>query len=208
MSQILGRSYAFQVVRHRLYLPLLRFNDKVKDFFRGIRTEDIIELNEMGINPSFGTRYETTSYSTLKCVLKIAKSRGFDSMIDLGCGKGRSLVVANEVGFSDIFGVDISQKLIDHCKSNLKKLKIVAHLKCCDANEYELPDKDLVVFLFNPFGEERMSHLIKKLIDSENKYLVIYANPKHSRCFPAEPIHIESNPHFGMYDEVTHFYQL
>jgi SAM-dependent methyltransferase len=187
---------------------LLRINDRFKDFLRGIKTEGLIELDELGIDPSLGGRYETTSYKTLNHVLKIAKKKGFDSMIDIGCGNGRSLVVANEVGFTNLFGVDISSDLIAICEQNLKKLGISAHLKACDVSKYGLPDRDLVIFLFNPFGAERMANLVKELIKRKNRYLVIYANPKHLECFPSEPSQILLNKHFGMYNEVTHFYDL
>ena len=121
MIRKIARTYPFRVVRYRLYLPLLRIIDRLKDFLLGIKTEDFIELDELGIDASLGGRYEPTSYKTLNRVLKIAKKKGFDSMIDIGCGNGRSLVVANEVGFTNLYGVDISSNLIANCEQNLKK---------------------------------------------------------------------------------------
>jgi hypothetical protein len=182
--------------------------DGWKDFLRGIKTEDIVELEELGINPTLGVRYQPTSYTTLRRVLKIAKNKGFDTIVDIGVGNGRSLVVANEVGFSNLFGVDISSKLIRNSKLNFDKLHINAHLDICDVSKYELPNGDLAIFLFNPFGAEKISELIEKLVSRENKYLVIYHNPKHSECFPSEPKHIDLKKHFGMYNELTYFYEL
>lgn len=204
----LGKSYPFQVFRHRIYLPILSMIDGWKDFLRGIKTEDIVELEELGINPTLGVRYQPTSYTTLRRVLKIAKNKGFDTIVDIGVGNGRSLVVANEVGFSNLFGVDISSKLIRNSKLNFDKLHINAHLDICDVSKYELPNGDLAIFLFNPFGAEKISELIEKLVSRENKYLVIYHNPKHSECFPSEPKHIDLKKHFGMYNELTYFYEL
>lgn len=204
----LGKSYPFQVFRHRIYLPILSMIDGWKDFLRGIKTEDIVELEELGINPTLGTRYQPTSYATLRRVLKIAKNKGFDTIVDIGVGNGRSLVVANEVGFSNLFGVDISSKLIRNSKLNFDKLHINAHLDICDVSKYELPNGDLAIFLFNPFGADKISELIEKLVSRENKYLVIYHNPKHSECFPSEPKHIDLKKHFGMYNELTYFYEL
>ena len=204
----LGKSYPFQVFRHRIYLPILSMIDGWKDFLRGIKTEDIVELEELGINPTLGTRYQPTSYATLRRVLKIAKNKGFDTIVDIGVGNGRSLVVANEVGFSNLFGVDISSKLIRNSKLNFDKLHINAHLDICDVSKYELPNGDLAIFLFNPFGADKISELIEKLVSRENKYLVIYHNPKHSECFPSEPKHIDLKKHFGIYMELTYFYEL
>ena len=208
MTSKIMRLYPFQVFRHRIYLPILSLIDRWKDLLRGIKTEDIFELNELGINPIFGTRYQPTSYATLRRVLKIAKNKGFQTIVDIGCGSGRSLVVANEVGFSNLYGVDISSKLIENSKLNFRKLNINAHLNVCDVSKYELPNGDLVIFLFNPFGAEKVSELVKKLVSRESKYLVIYHNPKHSQCFPSEPKLIDLKTHFGMYDELTYFYEL
>ncbi len=40
------------------------------DVRRGIVTQKIIELNDLGIDSSVGTRFETISYAHLKAVLK------------------------------------------------------------------------------------------------------------------------------------------
>ena len=101
-----------------------------------------------------------------------------------------------------------SSDLIAICEQNLKKLGISAHLKACDVSKYELPDRDLVIFLFNPFGAERMAKLVKELIKRKNRYLVIYTNPKHSECFLSKPKHIDLKKHFGMYNELTYFYEI
>jgi hypothetical protein len=72
------------------------------DIKRGIVTQKIIELNDVGIDPSVGTRFETISYEHLKTSLTFAKNLGFDKFLDIGCSLGRSLVVANELGFGDL----------------------------------------------------------------------------------------------------------
>ena len=85
------------------------------DFKRGIVTQKIIELNDLGLDPLAGARFKIISYAHLKSSLMYAKNRGFDKFLDIGCGLGRSLVVANEVGFVDLYGVDIADDLIQKC---------------------------------------------------------------------------------------------
>ncbi|MCX6984812.1 MAG: methyltransferase domain-containing protein, partial [Lentisphaerae bacterium] len=41
-------------------------------------------------------------------------------LCDIGCGDGRNLLLAKTCGF-DIYGVEISQEIVDKIKSNLKK---------------------------------------------------------------------------------------
>ena len=59
------KSYPLQVFRHRVYLPWLSMLGYFGDFKRGIVTQEIIELNDLGINSSVGTRFETISYGRL-----------------------------------------------------------------------------------------------------------------------------------------------
>ena len=111
--------YSFQVFRHRVYLPWLPLLGFLGDIKRCVTTQKIVELKELGLNPSVGTRFETISDGKLKTVLGYAKKEGFEKFIDIGCGLGRSLIVAREVGFEDLHGVDISKILIENCKGNL-----------------------------------------------------------------------------------------
>ena len=110
------KSYPLQVFRHRVYLPLQSMLGYFGDVKRGVVTQQIIELNDLGINSSVGTRVETISYGRLKTNLVFAKNLGFDKFLDIGCGLGRSLIVASEVGFVDLHGVDISDTVIKKCK--------------------------------------------------------------------------------------------
>ena len=201
-------SYLKDAFRFKLYIPFLRSLDKIQDFVRGVDTEKIIELSSLGIDSSYGIRYETTSYKTLKKLLKFARKKGFFSIVDIGCGCGRPLIVANEVGFLNFFGVDISKKLIERCNSNLKKLKIEAQLTCCDAFDYQIPKMDLVIFLFNPVREERLRSIVDELVAREEKYLIIYQNPKYENCFPSKPICKHIKRHFGLYREEAYIYQI
>ena len=201
------KSYPLQVFRHRIYLPYLSMLGYFGDVRRGIVTQGIIELNDLGINSSVGTRFETISYGCLKTNLIYAKNVGFSKFLDIGCGLGRSLVVANEVGFFELYGVDISDKLISRCRNNMIKVGASPSLGCSDVDNFEIPSGKLVIYLFNPFGEERMTDLVKKLVCREYETLVIYHNPKHSECFKNETkIKTHTWNHFGLYLEKAFIY--
>ena len=177
------------------------------DVRRGIVTQEIIELNDLGIDSSVGTRFETISYAHLKSSLMFAKNLGFDSFLDIGCGLGRSLVVANEVGLIDLYGVDISDNLISRCQNNMSKVGVSASLSCVDVADFDVPSGKLVIYLFNPFGEERMTDLVSRLACREWETLVIYHNPKYSECFKNETkIKTHTWNHFGLYLEKAFIY--
>ena len=201
------KSYPVQVFRHRIYLPYLSMLGYFGDVRRGIVTQKIIELNDLGIDSSVGTRFETISYAHLKSSLMFAKNLGFDKFLDIGCGLGRSLVVANEVGFIDLYGVDISDNLISRCQNNMSKIGVSASLSCIDVADFDVPSGKLVIYLFNPFGEERMTDLVSRLACREEETLVIYHNPKHSECFKNQnKIKTHTWNHFGLYREQASFF--
>jgi len=181
--------------------------DYFGDVRRGIVTQEIIELNDLGIDSSVGTRFETISYANLKSSLMFAKNLGFDKFLDIGCGLGRSLIVANEVGFIDLYGVDISDNLISRCQNNMSKTGVSASLSCIDVADFDVPSGKLVIYLFNPFGEERMTDLVSRLACREEETLVIYHNPKHSECFKNQnKIKTHTWNHFGLYQEQASFF--
>ena len=201
------KSYPLQVFRHRIYLPYLSMLGYFGDVRRGIVTQEIIELNDLGIDSSVGARFETIVYGHLKSSLMFAKNLGFDKFLDIGCGLGRSLVVANEVGFFDLYGVDISDNLISRCQNNMSKVGVSASLSCIDVADFDVPSGKLVIYLFNPFGEERMTDLVSRLACREEETLVIYHNPKHSECFKNQnKIKTHTWNHFGLYLEKAFIY--
>ena len=193
--------------KHRFYTPIIYSYDKFSDFKRGVHTQAQIDQTDLGFNSLLGNHYEAARYRPLRKVFKLAKKMGYSALLDIGCGYGRPLIVAKEVGFSELYGVDISQRLIDKCETNLDKLNISADIMCCDVDNYSIPDVDLVVFMFNSLKEEKLSLLIEKLKKRQNKCLFIYGNPKYKYLFPSEQIYTYRQSHFGMYEEETTFFE-
>jgi SAM-dependent methyltransferase len=105
------------------------------------------------------------------------------TFIDLGCGKGRGLILAHQAGFRDLIGVEMSAKLGKTAMANLRKLGINADIVQADAAAYDFPPRPLVVFMYNPFGIPTMQPVIDKLRSSRYPVHVIYINPQHRALF-------------------------
>lgn len=203
----LMRTYPLQVFRHRVYVPCINLIGLWEDFKRRVRTQKITELRDLGIDPMVGSRCETVSYRKLRQVFKIAKTQGFDKFCDIGCGLGRGLIAASEVGFNDLYGVDISPELIREAQNNLNKRNVSAFLSCSDVDSFLIPSGRLAIYLFNPFGEERMMRLIEKLEKRESETLILYHNPRHFTCFNGDhKVKDITWRHFGLYDETCFVY--
>tara|TARA_E500000331_G_scaffold350256_1_gene394803 strand:+ start:7 stop:651 length:645 start_codon:yes stop_codon:yes gene_type:complete len=198
----IAKLYPFQVFRHRIYVPILNFIDHIKDKSRKISTQKYIELEDLGISKKAGVRYESISYSKLKLLLLFSLKEGFSNFLDIGCGLGRPIIVAGEIGYSNLYGVDISSILTDACKMNIEKMGLKAELECSDIDNYDLPPGKLCIFLFNPFGKEKIENLIDKIKNRNQDTLILYHNPKHSNLFPNNFKFNEFNwSNFGLYEE-------
>jgi SAM-dependent methyltransferase len=103
------------------------------------------------------------------------------TFIDVGCGRGKPLILAHEAGFTNLIGVELDPGLCRDARENLTKLGIKAQIYCADATNFTFPDEPCVVFFHNPFGAEPMKKVLSRL-GSKPRYLV-YLMPYHENVF-------------------------
>lgn len=159
-----------------------------------IENLDTLNLGEIK-NSSVFHHYQGASYFILNKTLgQIPKEYKSGRFIDLGCGKGRVLIMAYINGFRSLSGVDLASELLDQSRINIdacrnKFPEIHADLIQEDAGKYYFPSDTSVVFLFNPFGEEVMKNVIQNLLHFQKEFkqspLVIYVNPKFEELWLA-----------------------
>lgn len=110
------------------------------------------------------------------------------TFIDLGSGKGRTLLMASDYPFRRIVGVEllpslneIAQQNLAHYHSDSQKCFAIESV-CADATTFPLPDGAVVIFLFNPFPESGLRRTIANLENSVDAHprpvIVIYHNPQ------------------------------
>jgi SAM-dependent methyltransferase len=107
--------------------------------------------------------------------------------LDIGSGKGRTLLMASDYPFRRIVGVELLPALQQAAEENLSKYESAAQkcfaLKsiCADATEFPFPAEPLVLYLFNPLPEAGLRKMVANLEDSlqENPrtVYVLYHNP-------------------------------
>jgi SAM-dependent methyltransferase len=107
--------------------------------------------------------------------------------IDLGSGKGRTLLMASEYPFRRIVGVEllpelhrVAQENIRKCSDEVQKCFALQSI-CADATEFHFPDEPIVLYLFNPFPEAGLKRVIANLEQSLRAHprtvYVLYHNP-------------------------------
>lgn len=101
------------------------------------------------------------------------------TFVDLGCGKGRALILAGEFGFGDLVGVDVAGGLVESARRNLAKAAVRnARAVCQSADTFRFPAGDLVVYLFNPFGGPVFRRTLTNLCRTASGILwLLYVNP-------------------------------
>ncbi len=128
---------------------------------------------------------------------KILSSLSLDwkdyTFIDIGCGKGRTLLMAARHPFKRIVGIDFSPALCDIAQKNIHQFfSTLADSKnitvqCQDAASFNFPPDKLVVYMFDPFKAEVMQHVVNNLNESlllhPRECYIIYYLPMHARMF-------------------------
>jgi hypothetical protein len=109
------------------------------------------------------------------------------TFVDLGSGKGRTLLMASDYPFRRIVGVELIPALHEIAHENVRLYKsesqkcFALETICADATTFCFPEEPLVVFLFNPFGESGMRQVVANLEQSLSAHprpvYVLYHNP-------------------------------
>jgi len=119
------------------------------------------------------------------------------TFVDLGCGKGRALMLASELQFREVIGVELNQDLSRIAEANVEIWKTAGRaicpvrIICRDATEFTLPPGPCLVYLANPFGAPVMSRLLQSLKahgERRNDPIeVVYQNPEQEQVFVKNP---------------------
>jgi len=109
------------------------------------------------------------------------------TFIDLGSGKGRTLLMASDYPFRRIVGVELLPSLHEIALQNLREYKsesqrcFALEAICCDAAAFPFPEDPLVIYLFNPFPESGMRQVVANLEQSlrarPRPVYMLYHNP-------------------------------
>jgi SAM-dependent methyltransferase len=139
-----------------------------------------VALRDLPIGSSYGTDYSQYTF------------------VDMGSGKGRMLFVAAEYPFRKVIGVEFSNDLHEEALANIKRYRYRGQ-RCvdiesvhADAAEFEFPNENLVVYMFNPFGPEVMKRMLANLERSIERHprhvIVMMLWPEHGDVVAGMPI--------------------
>ena len=109
------------------------------------------------------------------------------TFVDLGSGKGRTLLMASEYPFRKIMGVELIAELHRAAEENIRLYHspnqrcTQIDAVCADACEFVFPDTPLVLYLFNPLPEAGLRRVLqnleRSLQQSPRPVWMVYHNP-------------------------------
>ncbi|MGA7079120.1 MAG: class I SAM-dependent methyltransferase [Terriglobales bacterium] len=133
------------------------------------------------------------------------------TFVDLGSGKGRTLLMASEYPFRKIVGVELLAELHHAAEENIRAYRNPAQ-RCrqiesimADAREFELPADPLVLYLFNPLPKRELSEVLQRLAKSLEQAArpvwVVYHNPLHETMLGASGFleKVNGTPQYSVY---------
>lgn len=173
-----------------LAVPSDRFDQRY-----GVSTHDPVELKDADVPDSaatMGKGYYPTYERVLKLILRDVTAdielQTF-TFIDLGCGKGRALMMASHLPFQHVIGVDFSPQLVQDAKRNVEiferitgsSVRSSVSVVCANALDFQPPDSDLVIYMYRPFIGHVMEGVLDRLASFRDqtgrRILIAYSCP-------------------------------
>jgi len=119
--------------------------------------------------------------------------------VDVGCGKGRAVLVASQFGFRDIVGIELQPKLAETAGENVERwrqqnaLSTGIAILCGDGPSLlpQLLDGPTLIYLYNPFLPPVLRSLLTAILDHSEKLTgpvdVVYLYPEYEQVFSDFP---------------------
>jgi hypothetical protein len=175
------------------------------DLRYGVDTSGLIggsELRSGHKNDAFNTAYYGMAPSRFHQVMADWLSDGSHApvteynFVDLGCGKGRAVMMASEFPFRQVIGVELNASLAKIADKNVTTWAAAGRaicpvqVLCQDATEFVFPDGPCLLYLFHPFAAPVVERLIES-IEAEfaarpGMMDLIYFNPEAGHLLDAK----------------------
>jgi SAM-dependent methyltransferase len=117
------------------------------------------------------------------------------SFVDIGCGKGRALIIASEWPFRRIVGVELAPALVNTARRNARIIhqrypeRTALEVVQGDATAVPLPNGNLVILLFHAFDAalvaKLLAHILTTASGSDREVFLIFENPVYGEMVDA-----------------------
>jgi trans-aconitate methyltransferase len=164
-----------------------RVRDAWEDCRLGIRTAGLIPIETLVGTWDDCHDYAPTSFRAFRAFMDVVHvESGRDVFVDVGCGKGRVLVMAAQYPFRRIIGIEMSPALAAMASANVSRVRRRCHdvaVWTGRASQFSFPDDASIVYFFNPFHGAELERVLDRLRQSvlaaPRRLQVVFNNPVH-----------------------------
>jgi SAM-dependent methyltransferase len=147
----------------------------------GVDTLGVRDLDDFGVAHHDRVYHATSPTSTLRRTLERIGAGPDEVFADIGSGKGQAVLVAAQLPYGRVIGVELAEELNAIARENVEH--VAGRVECgdveletMDALEWRIPDDLSVAYLYCPFVGATFDTFIERLLASHD------ANPR--------PLHI------------------
>jgi SAM-dependent methyltransferase len=158
------------------------------DWKWGVRTAGVIPAPDSPNGPHvYSEKYQATPPDLFRDMMRsldLDPSRFL--FFDMGCGKGKALLLASEYPFRGIVGVEllpclaaIAERNLDRCDTSTRRCANIQVVRG-NAAEFAFPDQNAVVFFYNPFKKEVLGKVldgVRQSICKTSERYILYLDP-------------------------------
>jgi SAM-dependent methyltransferase len=171
----------------------------------GVRTSGLVagrHLNSGHPHDRHATAYYGVAPSVFRALVRRWQRSGptgameATTFVDLGAGMGRAVLLASELRFKAVVGVELHPTLMGIARKNVSIWRTAGRERARirvfegDAVEFALPEGPLLVFLFNPFGAPVLRRLLKRwrkgLAGRPGELDILYVNNEQEGVLQSE----------------------
>ena len=178
------------------------------DALYGVDTSGLLDQRQLRtghVNDAFTTAYFGVPPSRFTAALQRwevtpeTSTKETYRFIDVGCGKGRAVLLASSMSFRDVVGVELHPKLAMTARVNLTRWQQQGHSVTkasivCGDGPLILPDLlsgPVLVYLYNPFQVPVLRALLAAILDRYDDLSgtvdVLYLYPEYKKVFDEFP---------------------
>jgi SAM-dependent methyltransferase len=185
--------------------PLALAAEYLFDVRRGVRTRGFVR-NEHALSAlsegGDSNYYQPIGLSPLRrLVSTVPIEPGATTFVDLGAGRGRAVILAAELGFGRVLGIELDHDLAAEGAQNVGLWRVgrrgrvsgdqVVEVVEGDAAAFTAPGGAVLIALFNSFGATTLRLLLDRLCagrrGDDAPLFLAYINPVHEDTFEEFP---------------------
>lgn len=164
------------------------------------------KLDTTSANLQHSAKYQPTKFRPFIKLMDRLRFPDGSVFVDVGCGKGKVLLMARRYRFKKLVGIEFDHNLCQVAAGNVSIYeaktsgRAPVEIICADILEYEIKADENVWFLYNPFDDVVMQNFLTKLersiAEHPRKIWLIYHIPRHKKALEGRAMFARSEFHF------------